>query len=276
MNRQQIITLHKKIINLYEQEILPIVNKYFQNTANSLRIKSGENYHPTLVTNADMEINSLLMSKLPQLIPNSAVISEESEQDDVGEFTFIIDPIDGTHSFARNLDDWGISISLCNKEAILYSIIFYPRCWTKYYYAIKGSGSFDSDDNKIVLVDFFSFKPTFICAPKSRSIGKVLNEYTQGKMISTRAYGSAVFSAYTLFRGGTDILVFDDLNIWDIVSCVNIASEIGFTVKWFSNSPKYDGTVNLKKSKYKVMIYKPDCDIETINKFSSLIQETLS
>lgn len=267
--------VHSKTLDLYKESILPIIEKYFGNEDNNTTEKQNQKYANTLVSDADLAINKILTENLPLIVPHSNIISEESENNVVGDYTFIIDPIDGTHSFLRNLDDWGIAIELCEKGEVVYSIIFYPYLKTKYYYAIKNLGAFDSDNNKIVIKKYFSFKPSFVSMPGSRKIGRLLIDYTKGKMISFRVYGSCVYGLYTLLRGGNDFIVFDNLNVWDVLDCAFIASEAGFIVHWFGNSPKLNGNDDLKKKLYSLMIYKPDCDHNLINDVQSIITKNL-
>lgn len=267
--------IHTKTLGLYNRLILPVVEKHFGSENNKTGEKTGEKYANTLVSDADLEINKILSENLPLVVPNSKIISEESENNVAGEYTFIIDPIDGTHSFLRNLDDWGIAIELCSKGVLVYSIIFYPFLKTKYYYAIKGQGAFDSDDKNIEVKKFFEFKPSFVSMPASRKIGRALIKYTNRKMISFRAYGSCVYGLYTLLRGGNDFIVFDDLNVWDVLGCSFIASEAGFLVNWFSDPPNIDGSQDLKKMMCTLMIYKPDCNNKLIKDIKSIIIRNL-
>lgn len=275
MNTDELQEVHKKIFDLYHTSILPVIFKYFSSDQNAIQEKDGGKYKNTLVSSADLEVNKILTENLPKFVTNAVIISEESENNKVGEYTFIIDPIDGTHSFLRNLDDWGITIELCYQGEVVYSVIFYPHSKTEYYYAIKGLGAFDSNDKKIKVKKFFEFKPSFVCAPASRKIGRVLIDYSQGKMLSFRAYGSCVYAVYTLLRGGNDFLVFDDLNIWDILGCVFIAEQSGLVIHWFSNKPKLDGSDNLKEIKSRLIIYKADYDKEQIEEIKALVRAKL-
>jgi len=276
MDTIELQNAHKKILNLYHSSILSIISNYFNSIQNIIEEKDGGKYTNTLVSSADLEINKILTDNLPKIVTNAVIISEETESNQIGEYTFIIDPIDGTHSFLRSLDDWGITIELFHGGEVIYSVIFYPHSKTEYYYAIKGLGAFDPDDSKIQVRKFFEFKPSFVCAPASRKIGRALIDYSQGKMLSFRAYGSCVYAFYTLLRGGNDFIVFDDLNIWDILGCVFIAEQSGLIVYWFGDQPKLDGSDNLKEIKSRLIIYKADYNKEQIEKIKSLIHNKLA
>lgn len=273
MQPPQIEKMHQDLINIYNEDILPIINNYFGSNTNKAFEKTNGDYPTTLVTDADLAINNILTSKLLALIPESSVISEESKDKNISKYTFVIDPIDGTHSFARNLDDWGITIELLENGETIYSIIFYPKCETKYYYAIKGKGSFDNEGNKIFNTKYFEFKPTIVCGPSSRKIGRALIDYTDGKMVSFRVYGSAVYILYTLLRGGSDFIIYDHLNIWDVLGCEFIAKEAGFVVDWVGNKPNIDNSLDLDNSHCTLAIYKPDIDKALLTDLQNIIEE---
>ena len=274
MQTPQILTIHKQLLDIYYKSIVPIVDKYFGSDINYSQEKAGEKYAPTLVTEADIAVNDILLENLPKLVPGAGLISEENKINSVSKYTFIIDPIDGTHSFARNLDDWGISIELVEEEIVIYSIIFYPNCKTKYFYAIKGLGAFDSKNNKIAPIKFFSFRPSYISAPNSRKICRSLIEYSKDKTLSLRAYGSAVYSFYTLLRGGIDFLVFDDLYIWDILGCAFIAEQAGLVVEYVSKKPVFNKDTDFKKALYTLMIYKPDFEKNLLSEFKQIVYDS--
>lgn len=275
MNTIELQNIHRSIVMLYRTSILPVITNYYNSDVNTVEEKNSDNYKNTLVSKADLEINKLLFENLPKIVVGASIISEESDNHNFDEYTFIIDPIDGTHSFLRNLDDWGIIIELCHKNEVIYSVIFYPNSKTEFYYAIKGLGAFDSDNNKIKINKFFNFKPSFVCAPASRKVGRSLIEYAKGKMLSFRAYGSCAYAAYTLLRGGNDFIFFDDLNIWDILGCTFIAKQAGFVVTWYSDEPKLDNTEGIKNKRYRLLIHKPDYDTAQIEEIKSVIQKAL-
>lgn len=276
MNILKMHDVHRSAVSLYRTSISPVITNYYNSDINTVEEKDGGNYKNTLVSNVDLEVNKILSENLPKIVDNAFVISEESDNNQFGEYTFIIDPIDGTHSFLRNLDDWGIIIVLCHKNEVIYSIIFYPNSKTEYYYAIKGLGAFDSENNKLKINKFFNFKPSFVCAPASRKVGRSLIEYAKGKMLSFRAYGSCAYAAYSLLRGGNDFIFFDDLNIWDILGCVFIAEQAGLSVIWYSDKPKLNNTENIKDKRYRLLIHKPDYDISQIEEIKSIIQKSLA
>lgn len=272
MDIRRIKQLHQQILDLYQSSLLPIVDKYFDHEENLAQAKPGGEYSDTLVTQADLAINAVLSEKLPQLLPGSSVISEENTNHTILKHTFVIDPIDGTHTFARNLDEWGISLTLVEDAQVLYSLVIFPNCKTRFYYAIKDSGTFDSGEQKISPKPFFKFKPTITSAPLSRKVGRALFNFTEGKMLSIKTHGSAVHAMYTLLRGGTDFLIYDHLHVWDVLGPAFMARQAGLVIKWLGDEPTLDNRTDITQSEYTLALYKPDFDNNLLKDIFSVIQ----
>src|SRR3954447_2732971 len=67
----------------------------------------------SLVTNADLEVESFLRSSIIKHFPDDAILGEEGgEQTGVSGRRWIIDPIDGTYSFVHGVPLYGVLIGL--------------------------------------------------------------------------------------------------------------------------------------------------------------------
>ena len=58
-----------------------------------------------IVTSSDVAVQEFLKTKLSQLLPGCGFLCEEEDKHRLGkEFTWIIDPIDGTANYSRGID----------------------------------------------------------------------------------------------------------------------------------------------------------------------------
>jgi myo-inositol-1(or 4)-monophosphatase len=88
----------------------------------------------TIVTTADIEIESLFTRTFDRPENNSFLLGEETgDQKDSGYFQralmgdfYIVDPIDGTVSYANRLPNWGISIGLAKSGILTEGAIYLP------------------------------------------------------------------------------------------------------------------------------------------------------
>jgi len=82
----------------------------------------------TLVTLADERNDRLITQGIKAAYPAHAVLSEEQDTvyDPANEFTWVIDPIDGTTNFARGLLIWGVSIALLHRGQPVVGVVHFP------------------------------------------------------------------------------------------------------------------------------------------------------
>lgn len=93
------------------------------------------------VTNADLESEKAIISLLSKEFPEHGFIAEESGGRKGNEYTWIIDPLDGTNNFASGIPYFCISIALARNGQLLCSAVFDPTR-KDLFYAEKGKGAF--------------------------------------------------------------------------------------------------------------------------------------
>lgn len=95
-----------------------------------------------LLTKYDIEVNDLILKHLENKYSDFSIISEEASEITKGsEYSFVVDPIDGTRNFVRNIPVFFIGIGLVKDKKTLLSITYNPI--TKdLFYAIKNKGAF--------------------------------------------------------------------------------------------------------------------------------------
>lgn len=82
----------------------------------------------TLVTETDIAIDRLISQRLAATYPGHRILSEEqiTAYDASTEFTWVVDPIDGTTNFARGLPIWGVSIALLHDGLPVVGVVDFP------------------------------------------------------------------------------------------------------------------------------------------------------
>ena len=97
----------------------------------------------SIVTEADIAVDKLLIERLTAARPDYGWLSEEHPDDGsrVGAArTFIADPIDGTRAFVDGGDEWVVSLGLVAGETPVAGVLFNPvrdEVWT----ALAGEGA---------------------------------------------------------------------------------------------------------------------------------------
>ncbi|MEY8828619.1 inositol monophosphatase [Sedimentitalea sp. XS_ASV28] len=95
------------------------------------------------VTEADLAVNDLLHDILRRARPDYGWLSEESEDSAERlsrDRVFIVDPIDGTRSFAEGSATWAHSIAVAERGIVTAGVIYLPQR-DLMYVAAKGAGA---------------------------------------------------------------------------------------------------------------------------------------
>lgn len=84
----------------------------------------------SLVSQADLDSNRILVDGITSLYPNDVIYSEEVAPDfeaiQNAYRTWIIDPLDGTSSFLQGNDDFSILVASCTDLQPTFGIMFFP------------------------------------------------------------------------------------------------------------------------------------------------------
>lgn len=98
--------------------------------------------HDEIQTNLDQEIENFLISNFKKHYPDHHFYAEESGQSETkSDYTWYIDPIDGTQNCFHKIPLFAISIALAHKDELLLSTVYNPLTH-EFFFARKGAGSF--------------------------------------------------------------------------------------------------------------------------------------
>lgn len=77
------------------------------------------------VTRVDKESEQQLVTRLSSLLPGSAFLTEEKTIEQVeAEYTWIIDPLDGTTNFIHGAPPYAVSIALQQREQTVLGVVY--------------------------------------------------------------------------------------------------------------------------------------------------------
>lgn len=96
------------------------------------------------VTEADLAVNALLEEMLPAARPDYGWLSEETDDNSerlARDSVFIIDPIDGTRSFAEGSRTWAHSLAVARAGRVTAAVIYLPQRERMYSAAFREGAS---------------------------------------------------------------------------------------------------------------------------------------
>ena len=103
-----------------------------------------------VLTKADLVLGKFLIDSISRLFPEHNIIDEEGGAiDNKSEYTWVIDPIDGTSNFARGVQLYGIMIGLLREATPIAGGIALPA-FLEICVAEKGKGAWCDGERLIV------------------------------------------------------------------------------------------------------------------------------
>jgi myo-inositol-1(or 4)-monophosphatase len=96
------------------------------------------------VTEADVEIDALLKTRLADTRPDYGWLSEETPDNATRlskQRLWVADPIDGTNSFVNGTDGWCIGVALVDGQRPVLSALYRPKV-DEFFWAAEGAGAY--------------------------------------------------------------------------------------------------------------------------------------
>lgn len=181
-------------------------------------------------TNLDREAEVMIIDRIGAKFPDHGVIAEESGKKSAErDYLWIIDPLDGTHNFMRNIDIFGVSIGVVYKEKFVAGVIYMPK-EDELYFAEAGSGAY-KNDKKISVSENSDLKECSIAYDSSiryapKVMLKVLGDLAQ-EAFNVRMLGSSARHLSYVAEGVLDFSVEFHDRPWDFAGGVSIIKEAG-------------------------------------------------
>lgn len=212
--------------------------KFFNDRKNvAVNKKAARDY----VTEADVAIEAFLQETLTRDYPEYGFWGEESGQSANQSSRWIVDPIDGTHSFAKGQYGWSISIALEIDGELMLGAVYAP-VFDDLYLAEKGKGAYkngerisvsdETDLGDAMIATGFACLRSYLTENNLERFSRIA-QLTAGQ----RRFGSAALDLCLVADGQVDAFWEQELNMYDVAAGALIAREAGATVTDFKGNP---------------------------------------
>jgi len=198
------------------------------------------------VTIADREAEQTLRERLIAAYPNDSFLGEEfGETRGSSGYRWIIDPIDGTRCFVRNIPHWSTLVGLEYQGEMIAGVSYAPADG-QMFRALRGDGTY-KNDRRVQVSDVATLDQALACytgyqyfrqAGKERQFMNTLRGVG-----ATRGFGD-YYGFVLVAQGSCELLVDYGVHIWDIAGLKVIVEEAG------GRFTDWDGGTDL---------HRPDC-----------------
>ena len=192
----------------------------------------------SLVSYVDKEAEKMIVQGLRELLPESGFITEEDTiEDEKKEFTWIVDPLDGTTNFIHGIPCFCVSIGLMVDEMMVLGVIYEVNL-DECFYAWKGGGAYmngmpirvreNEDLSRSLLATGFPYYDFGRMEPYVELLMHFM-EHTRG----IRRLGSAAADLAYVAAGRFEAFYEYGLSPWDVAAGVILVQEAGGKVSDF-------------------------------------------
>ncbi len=196
-----------------------------------------------LVTYVDTTSERAIIDTIQKAYPNHGILGEESGEHPGDEFTWIIDPLDGTMNFVHGFPQFAVSIGIRQRNQMEHAVVYDPLS-QDLYTSTRGSGtqlnnrrirvSKQETMRSALLGAFNDYLP--VSSTKSElNITQLLAE----KGAETRKNGSAALNLAYVAAGRLDGFWESDLKPWDIAAGILLVREAGGFVSDFQGENEF-------------------------------------
>jgi len=197
-----------------------------------------------LVSYVDKNAEKQLVYNLSKLLPGSGFITEEDTVNKPGEnYTWIIDPLDGTTNFIHGIPTYAISVALYEAEQPVIGVV-YEINRGEMFSAWKGGGAF-LNHKRIRVSENASLSRSLLATgfpyyqfDKQEQYMQLFAEMMR-KCHGLRRIGSAAVDLAYVACGRFDAFFEYNLNAYDVAAGAFIVQEAGGEVMNFSGSSEF-------------------------------------
>lgn len=174
------------------------------------------------------------------------ILSEESGylqgQQDSG-YIFIVDPLDGTFNFVKDLGPCAVSIALWNDKKPIFGVIYNLED-KKLFWGGHGMGAY-CDDQPISVSNTSSLAEASICTgfPVRFDVGNDIVMQNFWDLIKpfakVRMIGSAAVSLLNVAKGSSDVYSEHSIMLWDVAAGLAIVEGAGGEIQCLPATIEY-------------------------------------
>lgn len=228
-------------LTLTALEAARLAGVYLQKNFGTLHTIQQKEGIQNFVTECDLQSEEIIVSFIRKTFPNHGFLAEERGTENLSaEIIWVIDPLDGTINFSRDLPHFAISIAACQGGEVLSGVILQPLT-QELFVAEKGKGAFCNNKplrvSQVNRLDQALLSTGFPYTTKkdhnpNQSIETLSYFLRQGFPI--RRLGAASLDLAYVAAGRLDAHFETGLSPWDVAAGILLIKEAGGSISTWS------------------------------------------
>lgn len=194
------------------------------------------------VTVADRNAEQYLRATLLGQFPHDGFLGEEfGDHPGTSGYRWIIDPIDGTRSFVRNVPLWGTMVGLQYRDECIAGVVAMPA-FGHTYRALKGDGAY-RNERRIRVSDVADLSESILFYSSIYWFKKAgyLDQFLKlaDRTQRPRGFGD-VYGFMLVAQGSGELIVEHGVHIWDVAAVLPIIEEAGGRLTDWTGAARVD------------------------------------
>ena len=195
-----------------------------------------------IVTKTDLAAEKAIIDTIQAEYPDHSFFSEEAGAiNNKDEYTWVIDPLDGTTNFVHHIKFFSVSIALVHKNTIQLGVVLNPITDELFTAQIDKQAKLNNQPIQVNKNQDIKKSVVFIgrnsLTKKSDNFGSSIYYRIAEKTRTQRIMGSAAIEACYIACGRLDAQIINNCNFYDSAAGVIIAQQAGATVTDFKSQP---------------------------------------
>ena len=183
-----------------------------------------------IVTQVDRETEHLIREVIAEAYPEHSFLGEEHGQSGESDHCWVIDPIDGTNNFARNIPHYCVSIALKVKGELELGVIINPSTH-QLYQSLTGQGA-RKEGTPLQVSHCKTLEQAYVTmsyasSPEAIMKSQAVWQDLLTKSLVLRRWGSTALELAYLAEGKIDAFLGLGQSEWDYAAGVHIVREAG-------------------------------------------------
>jgi myo-inositol-1(or 4)-monophosphatase len=237
--------IYSNFLNTLAKESTRFYYKKLDKPFKVINKSRGKGFDP--VTHADRKFEKFIRSKIKKKFPKHEIIGEEfGRKKAKSDFSWVIDPIDGTRSFIIGNPTWSNLVALNYKGNPMVGLANFPKL-NKYYFNTSKKNAYvveNGKKRKLLVNKKATFKNVkvagafhgWLSLKKQNKIPKVL------KLMQFPCFDALSYAHFC--EGKIDVVMQCQNKIWDVHALIPIISAAGgIASTWKNKDAKYAGNV---------------------------------
>jgi len=238
------LTQYKKFSKVLAQVSADVIKKYFRS---GVSVESKADNSP--VTIADKQAEEVMRELIMKEFPDDGIFGEEfGETNKDAEYTWILDPIDGTKSFICGAYSFGTLIGLVKNGKPILGVYNHPILND---FLIGDNSETRINDNITSIRNCDDLSKAILLTTDHLNIEKYQNKEKFDKLIQKvklyRNWGDC-YGYYLLATGYADIMIDPIMSPWDLLPLIPIITGAGGIITDYQGNDPVKGKSSIASS----------------------------